>query len=605
MRKYQVIIIISVMLISAGTGSIKAQVDSSKYFKDVEDSLNAAISRSVDILFPSEFADAVECYKSAQTSKTDKVSPDKIIVQLDKAQKLLNDIRTDAGGRFNKFKNIISARDSARTEGAGKYFLKLWISAEKKLKAAIRNYADKDTGSVAYALPVILMDYRNAKTHAEYENFLLLVWEPLKNANVTFANLISPVMYKKGMLKYTDALTALAECRDMDLIKQSVNEAGIYFREAADNALKFRMKHQELFTLRNEAITAGAETYSPDIWNEGDENLSEAGVSFLKDKQESSEEFSSVSKQKYSEAKQGALKCRFLSKAGEIINTAAGEDAPHYAPAVFEETTLLINNIEENIKKDSTDYDKLGKLSDSAVVKADLTLKITNTIKSVEAGVTSWENLLLKWNIYGKSKTVQTSEAIAGAIKSVESGKNTWENLITGWNIFGGSKNISRNENKRAVLFPLTDSTKLSGNQNEKPVINGASNIDTVQKVNKIPGWVYEEFKSGEAEFINKGNDIVIRLSGLKFAEKSTELNVNAKKILNKSLRALHYFHYKTLVIAVSSGDLKLSEKRAEKIRSYILSNSRINSSAITSAGFIETNSGIKPANRIEMIIKN
>ena len=225
----------------------------------------------------------------------------------------------------------------------------------------------------------------------------------------------------------------------------------------------------------------------------------------------------------------------------------------------MEEGKTLVNNAENIIYSDNYDETNLKDIASLAEAKANLALEITQIINSVEDGEAAWEDLILNW-------------------KDI----------------------LKKCEEQSLVSY---DDKRIT-----EPVV----------KSEKIPSEVYDIFSTGEAEIIDAGNEVVIRLTGLEFSWLGYTLTNTHEKLLDKAIVALGYFPTSAITvaghndyIAAQKFNTEISQRRADNIRSYILSHSNLDPAIITAIGYGESKSisndrslsGRKKNIRIELII--
>lgn len=567
---------------SAGT-CLHAQEDDSLLFNEVASSLDTAHDQSANILCPLRYAEAVEHYNNSKYYKADGKPAQDIIIELEKSKSIIAGISNEIAERTNTFSQVLAARESTRESGAEKYSIEYWMTAEDDLKDAVEDYSDKDYKDVQEALPVIIQNYNTAKEYADYENYLLTQWEPLKNANNQLANLLSGENYRKGKSKFNEALAGISGCRDMNSIKQLVSDAGSLFDKASDDSKKFISSYPEVIHERKDAAAEEAEIYSAKLWNDGEEALSEAAHLYNQNEINDAVESTIKAKQKYIEAKHLALKTKILSKANELVHIAYEDDAEEYAQKSFHEAKEMIKNIKKIINGDKYDYSNLKFLADRAETEANLTIKITDTIKSVEDGAKTWEELILDWNIFSYIENIPPENSVIETPPPVN-------NIIT-----------------EPAPIP------------EKPAVPEKTSVKSAPRINRIPGEVYREFSTDEAVFIDDGNEIIIKLAGAEFSKRSSVINNKTKQLINKVICAFDSFLYTKVEVTVYSIDMsseisnqKLSQRRADRIRNYIVSRDNTSQSRISTAGYREdrSNDNYNPAKEftrnclVEIILK-
>ena len=520
-----------------------AQSNDNNLFLEIETYFNSAREQSADLLCPNEFSEAVNYYNLAKKYLAEGRESREIRTKLEWAVSLLARVNDKIEGREKVFATATNARKEALSVGADKYAVFYWSSAEEKLNDAVDDFSDQDFADIQKNISSIVFDYNKAKESAEYASFLIFKWEPLQNANSVLANLLSPNNYSNGLSKCHLALENLSEGEEKSSVNTLINDAKDLFNKSTEVSKKFIARYSDVIRVRKDASVAGAENYSVDLWKEGEEALSEAGLSFEKDKIEAAVENALTAKQKYLAAKHLAVRTNLFSKSDSLINLAIKEGAEETAPKSLAESNALINLGTEIIYSDQYDYARLRDIARLAETNASLAREINQTVENVEAGKTTWENLILDWNIYGygrKDYTGKQSEPM----------------------------NLSIENNRKELSADL------------KQIFNKANTV----------------FNSDEAEIITNGDELIIRLIGIRYAWLSSSLTEEAKKILDKAIYVLGTAPFSTLTvaghndyIAAKTFNETISQERADNIREYILSSSNIIPSKISAIGYGET----------------
>ncbi len=560
MSEYKKYIAVSILILCVFINpTIQAQAEKKKLFEEVISALNQSQNEYADVLCRDEFKKAVTHYNNAILLDERGDSFQEIKIELELAIYSITTANDVIDDRTRIFSKVLILRKEAINVNADKHAVKFWLSAEANLRNAIEDFSEKDYEDARNAIPIITKDYNSAKLYAEYANELVLRWLPLQNANGSLACLLSPIDYSDGLLLLDEALTGLSEGEEMVAIKESVKEAGTLLNKAADNSKKFTGRYSELIRIRKEALIAGSESFSPNLWVDAEWTLREAAISFGKGEINNTVELSLEAQQKYIAAKHLAVRTRLFSKADELVLQAEKEGADEYAVKTLDECKSLVNNAENIIYSDNYDETNLKDIATQAEAKANLALEITQIINSVEDGNASWEDLILNW------------------------------------------KDILKKCEEQSIA-PYNDK-KIT-----EPVV----------KSEKIPSEVYALFSTGEAEIIDAGNEVVIRLNGLEFSWLGYTLTEAHEKLIDKAIVALGYFPASTITvaghndyIAAQKFNTEISQRRADNIRNYILSHSNLDPSVITAIGYGESKSisndrslsGRKKNIRIELII--
>ena len=107
---------------------------------------------------------------------------------------------------------------------------------------------------------------------------------------------------------------------------------------------------------------------------------------------------------------------------------------------------------------------------------------------------------------------------------------------------------------------------------------------------------VEDMFSREQARVLRQGNEVIIRLVGLNFAVGSATIPGTGSDLLVSVETAIRLFPNAGVTVAghtdsfgSDSGNFELSKRRAESVRQYLISNTRVPASQISAVGYGET----------------
>ena len=142
--------------------------------------------------------------------------------------------------------------------------------------------------------------------------------------------------------------------------------------------------------------------------------------------------------------------------------------------------------------------------------------------------------------------------------------------------------------------------------------------VDEQERLRGNVAAIENSFSSDEARVSRQGEDVVISLTGIRFASGRSTIDAANTALMNKVRDALARFPDASMVIeghtdanGGDSANLILSQDRADAVRQYLISNFGINPEKITSIGYgearpvatNETTEGRARNRRIDLII--
>ncbi len=260
-----------------------------------------------------------------------------------------------------------------------------------------------------------------------------------------------------------------------------------------------------------------------------------------------------------------------LFTAMKIFSQAELEKADEYAPKSFNKSKKLMDLAKSIQKNDNYDSSELKALADKTEKEAQKAIDITSVIKSAL------------------------------------SNDKTGEDAILSWNVLSGIRN--------SADIPLW---KTKNNISE--IIHTKTTENTEETFHRPSSNLNDLFTFGEAEIFTTENGNKIRLLNFTFAPMGTVLNRNDKQVLNKIIGAIKLYPNSQIKIightdnvGIKSVNQKISLERAKNVKKYIIQNSDIVSSRLTTEGMGETEpiaenrtyEGRKKNRRIEVEISN
>jgi len=549
--------------------SLFAQSVDNSLFDEAESLFNEIETNSLNLFYPDEYSEALSHFDNAKSLLDNLGSPVEINNELKSALYSLSSISEDPENLGEVFGNVILRRNLALQNGADKYAEDIWNESEEAFNEAVANVKDGDVENIQMLMQQLAEGYDYAKSAGERAAKLIEDWKPLKEADSSLANLLSPSEYSTGMEKYDEALTLIGEGGDETAINSIIHEAGISFNNASMNAEKYLQVNSDVLDYRNLAKEAEAEKYAAEEWTEADDLLKQSGEYFEEGNIEKSSQLATEAVSAYGLAKQIADKGRFLADAEEQINIAIDNDAEKYAPNTLSESLRLFNKAAAEIESGDFTPESVSRYADNSEALARKAQYISVIAQRIESGEESFEDFALNW----------------------------WDTM----------------DSKTSASAPPPATTAVATSVVEETP-DDESYYDRFSLADKFEDIPF----SNNTLVFESDDEILIRMYGL-FAEPiSEELNFDDKARLKNLVAALERYPKSNITVAAHTSlvDTKafnkaLSKKRAEKIKDFILRNSDLSEALISAVGYgeehplvgLKDSDGIYKNKRVEIII--
>lgn len=401
--------------------------------------------------------------------------------------------------------------------------------------------------------------------------------EDLQHKN---ASLFSPQNYEKALKLYKKASKEYGEENpDLEKIKKTLRECESYCLDALKNVEIARSMLSKTITKREAALDAGAPQFATERWEKAEEKFKDACEELEDDDREDAVKKSSKAATYYYQARIEALKNNVLQEARSNIELAKKLDAPKWCPmtyhdaeSIIKDTELLIEQNPDDLKSIRQNGEKAAYLGRHAIFLAKLIAGMHKKVENPELLILKFEDLLstigepFKYHPtfdQGFDPVVETILAYIANLKS---------------------------EQKR--LFAENDSLKNELTTLKEKEMGVSKALQKKQELEEKIAKVKSLFKADEAEVRVQDNNLLIRLSGLKFRPGKAIIQPEYFSLLTKVQRAIMEFPKSYIVVqghTDATGNAYknklLSEKRALAVKEYLNANINFDPNQIQAIG--------------------
>lgn len=420
------------------------------------------------------------------------------------------------------------------------------------------------------------------------------------------ARFLAPSNFERAEEVMKTAKEMAYEGKSLQEINTFLEKNGHLF-EKMDKNLKLSAVHlKEVLEARKEALDEGAEPL--ELFKKANSELAELGEELEENDINEVLEEREMVRALFNQAEIKAIKERELSKASQILEetqelSGSGSFEKEYDSTLKDIASAekLISEFKDEkarylpaVKKAEFSAKRYHALSSTATWiennnTRDVSLKIDSDLSSILLPL-SYDNADLK----DYDEKVDLIKKETNTIPYLVS-----ELTSTQYQAYVQKNNLTRlkNENKKI-------SNKLESKEEQQ------RKIDKLRKT----------FSKDEAEILIKDDDVIIRLVGLNFGFDKAEVPSKSEELLKKVAKSADQFSYPSLKIighADSKGDAlyneKLSKKRAENVRKFLVENTSIPSdkTEVVGVGFREpvaenkSKSGRQENRRIDVVLNS
>jgi len=419
----------------------------------------------------------------------------------------------------------------------------------------------------------------------------------LKAANRARASLLAPVAYSEASNFYRKAEELLKDGSSLDAIRKNLRKASDSFNAASKAATKAAENFSGPLAARAAAVDAKAEQYAVDEWKSGEIALAEAAKRLENNREASALEYAADAEEKFRSGELKAIKSTYLNETRDLLSQAKKLRADRYASKTYEDAKSLLSQAETQLEEDRYDTDRPRNLARQAKHEAYHSIYLARIGNDVRKGDRSTEEVLLEWeaSLRRLGDVLDTplyfDNGETAAVNTLVSKVNDLNALVERL-----AQDLGDKEAQVAALDgQVTElNEKLGG---EAAAVQSLNAILQAQELHRQRfSQLENSYLLSEAEVLRQGNDVILRMVGLTFDSGSHEIKPEHAELLQKLSASADVFPRATLSIeghtdayGSDTANLKLSEQRAEAIKTYLSTETGLDALRLSSVGYGES----------------
>ena len=402
--------------------------------------------------------------------------------------------------------------------------------------------------------------------------------------------LLSPKSYRRGVEELDTAKRDFENGKNLERIKERLQEASDFFQKAIANADVARVTLRDPIESRVAANEAEAYRLAPRDWAEAEKEFNDAALALEKGNLDSTRERGDEANNMYRTAELNAIRAQHLSEARGLIADADQRKVEKFAPLTLNKARELLQKANASLVNNRYSTDEPIALAAQASYEARHAIFIAGIVGRVRDDEISLEDVVRDWElpVAAIAETLQiepdfsagyadTSDQIVRSIREIQALR---EDLVERDLLIRGLEEELRELDQR-----------LGGATAERTTL-----VRTLEKQARIREQfeqVQNMFDPSEAIVFRDVNNLIIRLTGLSFASNSSELNARAITLVNKLEYAINVFPQCDLTIeghtdsqGNANRNLQLSNARAQSVMNYMTNEMRIPDYRIRAVGY-------------------
>ncbi len=407
------------------------------------------------------------------------------------------------------------------------------------------------------------------------------------------AALLSPDTYLRGIKYFDQARNEFAKRGKLDRVRKQLVKANENFQTARRKAELAKTALAEGLESRKAAQLAEAERFAGSDWIRAEKTFNAAALALERDNLKAAQKKHDEAKIQFRTAELNAIRTHILAEAWRLIAEVQQKKLAQYVPKTLGRAKQLAERANDLIVTDRYALSEPLALAKRSIYEARHALYIATLASRIDAQETSVEELIL--NRESSLKDI----AIAANIEPDFSAgpEKPSADIIALLEELPGLR--SDLEDRDALIAGLEEEIRELDSE-----LGGAS-ADRSRLIRRLEqqARAREQFRQAENMFTNSeavvlrdGNNLILRLVGLSFASNSAEIGTKADELLAKVQSAIDVFPQCGLTIeghtdAQGNADknLRLSEKRAQAVKTYMTDVMHIPAFRIKASGYGDT----------------
>lgn len=414
-----------------------------------------------------------------------------------------------------------------------------------------------------------------------------------KQAEAVDAALLSPSAWLDGNKDFDRARRDFNGGKNPDRVRKQLAKAGEAFLIARTNAEAAARALQTSIESRHDAQEAEAPRLAASDWNAAEKIFNAAIRAFERDNEKIASRRNDEATAQFRVAELNAIRSLILAEAWRLIAEIRQKKIHTFVPETLGLAEQLAQRANELIVEDRYALEEPTALAGSAVYEARRALYIGTAARRIKRGETTVEALILEWEM--------SLENIASAAKieaDLSAGpEQTSSEIVALLDQIPGLR--SDLKDRDALIIDLEEEIReldaeLGGASADRS--NLIRRLEQQARVREQFLQVENMFSENEAIVLREGNRLIVRLVGLNFASNSAKLGAEDDALLAKVQSAINVFPQCGLALeghtdaqGNAARNLKLSEERAQAVKSYMTETMRIPAFRIAASGYGDT----------------
>lgn len=395
--------------------------------------------------------------------------------------------------------------------------------------------------------------------------------------------LLSPGNFQEAAKHYARAEDKMRNAKSIERIRSDLAAANQALAAATEAARIARVTFATALESRAAAVTADAETLATSEWGKAEQKFDQGARRLENGDVNSARRRADDARDLYRQSELTAIQGAILNEARKLVTEARAERVERFAPETLGKAEQLIARAEADLTRNRYETEEPLAMAREAEYEARHARYLAAQVQRLKSKDVTPEDLILEWE--------QPLTQIAGAL-------DTSQDLSAGYTVTRDAS-LARiadlqttSETRAGEVEALT--ARVAELEESLGITTQRARASETRRrqVNDLEALFTRE----EARVLQEGDNVIIRLIGLRFNSGESVIQSQYFRLLRKIADVPGIFPGAALVVeghtdAVGNDtmNLALSERRANSVRDYLLANTVLPASQISALGYGET----------------
>jgi len=403
-------------------------------------------------------------------------------------------------------------------------------------------------------------------------------------------DLLTPDAWDDAIAARGRARTNFERNRALDTIQRYIDEAKAALSRANEMVPASRATFTEVLLARADALSANADKMATRTWGKAVDQFHDAATTLEHGHGDRAKQLAGGARDGFRAAELEAIKSAILVDVRALLDQADREKVDKYAPISLAAAKQSLAEATKALNEDRYDTDRPRLYAREAREQASHALYLTAIVKALDDGDLSREQALLD----GEKPVLKIADALDLSPDLSNGVASTTDAILA------EVKRARKHESELTLGLDeanekiATLEAALGGASQEAVAL---SSLLAEQEARRTQLEEVEHlFAENEAEVLHSGTSVIIRLVGLRFDSGASTIKEEHHALLAKVEAAMKIYDSSTFTVeghtdsfGSDASNYDLSQRRADAVRAYLLSDTGLADYRIAATGYGET----------------